>query len=520
MRWILFLVALCLGDFQAGHSEPVDGGRATVELIAERRAVQPGELFFAAFDMQLDEGWHVYWRNPGDAGLPPSVETWEGNGGEMAGEFAWPLPHELPVVPGQIMDYGYDERLVLPFPVSVPDDASGLISLSGVLGYLICEEICIPEEVPFRLVLPVANTPRIDEDNGALIASWLERTAEPLDGAARITEESGVWTLSLASPALVDAGLDVRFFPYRDEIVHSAEQPAAFGQDGARLALTPFPGEPFPSALTGLVVTESASGARRGFAIEAEAGPVLPNTSGVVAGDFTGTSGVNLISIALLALAGGLILNLMPCVLPVLAIKTVGLVTAASGGETARLRQHGLLYTVGVVLSFLAIASLFVALRATGEFLSIGFQLQYPLGVSLLALLMFVLGLWLLGSFEIGGSVQGVGSDLAAQGGAAGAFFTGVLAALVGAPCIGPFLGVALGAVITEPAPIVLLVFGLVGLGLALPFLILSFLPGLQRFLPKPGAWMETFKQIFAFPLFLTSAWLLSVLGDQAGSGA
>jgi len=498
----------------------MDGGRATVELIAERKAVQPGELFFAAFDMKLDEGWHVYWRNPGDAGLPPTVEEWSDGAETMIGEFVWPIPHELPVVPGQIMDYGYDDRLVLPFSVTVPDTAAGLISLSGVLGYLICEDICIPEEVPFRLVLPVGDQPVVHEEHGATIASWLEKSAAPFAGQANITERQGGWTLSVSSPPLSSNDLDIRFFPYGDEIVHSAQQNVDFGSEGASVELTPFPGEPFPDSLAGVIVAEAPTGKRQGFVIEALPGPVLPNTSGLGAERAVGSEGVGLLSIALLALAGGLILNFMPCVLPVLAIKALGLVQAATGGDTSELRTHGIYYTLGVVLSFLGIAAGFVALRAGGEFLSIGFQLQYPVGVALLTLLMFTIGLWLLGLFELGTSLQGLGSGLAARGGGSGAFFTGVLAALVGAPCIGPFLGVALGAVISEPAPIVLMVFGLVGFGLALPFLVLSFVPNLHRFLPKPGAWMDTLKQAFAFPMFLTSAWLLSVLGDQAGTSA
>ena len=227
-----------------------------------------------------------------------------------------------------------------------------------------------------------------------------------------------------------------------------------------------------------------------------------------------------LLAIAGLALIGGLVLNLMPCVLPVLSIKAVGMVEAAAQGDKAHLRAHGLWYTAGVLITFLLIAVIFIALRAAGDFVSLGFQLQYPPIVAALALLVFLIGLWLIGFFELGTSVQGAGSGLAQKQGNMGAFFTGVLAAVVGAPCVGPFLGVALGAVVTQPAPVVLIVFALMGFGLALPFLALSYAPGLQRVLPKPGAWMERLKQFFAFPMFLTAVWLLDVLSQQAGSGA
>ncbi|MEM9667388.1 MAG: protein-disulfide reductase DsbD domain-containing protein [Pseudomonadota bacterium] len=519
MRFLSLIFLAMIASIQAGYTQAVDGGHALVELVAESDAVQPGETFFAAFDMTLDEGWHVYWRNPGDAGLPPMVDEWQGSGGTSQGDFVWPIPHELVVAPGQIMDYGYADRLVLPFPVTVSEDATGLISLSGELSYLICEEICIPETAAFRLVLPVAETPKINKANGRLISDWISKSPSALDGEARLTERGDGWTLSLASSALTPPGSYLRFFPYRDEIVHSADQAVSYGGVGASLVLTPFPGEPFPEMIRGVVVAEGSSGARVGYEVEALAGAILPETSGTTVSQSAGAGGANLLSLALLALAGGLILNLMPCVLPILAMKAVGFVQVAANGRVSELRRHGIFYTIGVLLSFLAIAATFTGLRASGEFLSIGFQLQYPVGVALLALLMFAIGLWLLGVFELGTSLQGVGSGLAARGGAAGTFFTGVLAALVGAPCIGPFLGVAMGAVISEPAPIVFLVFGLVGLGLALPFLILSFMPGLQRLLPKPGAWMETLKQVFAFPMFLTAAWLLSVLGEQAGTG-
>ncbi|MEO0882378.1 MAG: thioredoxin family protein [Pseudomonadota bacterium] len=518
MRAILLYFLALLGLAFADAQDLTDR-KATVELIAERAAVQPGETFFAGFDFQMIDGWHVYWRNPGDAGLPPTIEAWE-SGEQLAGGFVWPTPHELPVVPGQIMDYGFSDRVVFPFPVSVPDDAAGLISLSGTLRYLICDDVCIQEFADFSLVLPVSAEPRVNETNGALIANWIDKSPVPLNGDARISDAEGGWTLSATSPDLTSPDLDVRFFPFGEEIVHSAVQTVSFGTDGLSLSLTPFPGEPSPAILEGVLVAETPSGARRGFEIAAKSGAVLPNTSGVASDTAKAANSLSLFAIIGLALVGGLILNLMPCVLPVLAIKAVGFVNAASSGRSDEIRQHGLLYTAGVVLSFFGIAATFVFLRASGEFLSIGFQLQYPIGVALLSLLMFAIGLWLLGVFEIGTSVQGVGGGLADRGGASGAFFTGVLAALVGAPCIGPFLGVALGAVITEPAWTVFLVFGLVGLGLALPFLILSFLPALQRFLPKPGMWMETLKQAFAFPMFLTAAWLLSVLGDQVGSTA
>ena len=518
-----FITSLLIGlvaivPIHGAVGQPVDGGRATVEVVSERDAVVPGESFFAAFDMVMDDGWHVYWRNPGDAGLPP-VAHWDGDGAALVGDFVWPVPHELPVVPGQIMDYGYDHRLVLPFQVTVPTDAVGLISLSGRLDYLICEEICIPESVDFRFTLPISDEAKIDQESGALIADWIAAAPQPFEGDACLSERDDKLILSLADDALSRHRGSARYFPFENEIVHASPQSVEYGAEGLSLSLDPSPDLPVPDTIAGVLLLEQQSGIRTGYEFQATQCPVLAGTTGQTVVGGSGATSINLVAIAMLALFGGLVLNLMPCVLPVLSIKAAGLVEAAAHGDGVTIRRHGIWYTGGVVLSFLAIAALFVGLRSAGAFLSIGFQLQYPVMVSLLALLMFAIGLWLLGLFELGTSIQGAGSTLAEKSGSAGAFFTGVLVAVVGAPCIGPFLGVALGSVINQPAAIVFLVFGLVGFGLALPFLMLSFVPGLQSRLPKPGAWMERIKQFFAFPMFLTAAWLLSVLGDQAGPG-
>lgn len=422
------------------------------------------------------------------------------------------------------MDYGYEGRLILPFSVTVPNDASASLSLSGELRYLICKDICIPEQVDFEYDLLVAPEAVLNELNGALIGEAIGLAPTPLSGSACLSGEGLDWTLSLAASELAGEHSYLRFFPYEQEIKHAADQPSTFGPAGAQLELTP--GYEFetslPPALNGIVIFQKAGATRQAFELSAGLCAPLVGTGSIGAvGAVQAGGGINLFALAWWALIGGMILNLMPCVLPVLSMKVLGVVGAATEDDSGKhLRAHGLWYTAGVLVTFAAIAALFVGLRSAGEFLSVGFQLQNATAVAFLSLLMFVIGLWLLGMFELGSSVQSVGSGLAGRSGSAGAFFTGLLAAIVGAPCIGPFLGVALGAVITEPAPVVFLVFLLVGLGLALPFLLISFVPGLHRFLPKPGAWMEHLKQFFAFPMFLTALWLLSVLADLAGTEA
>lgn len=525
---IAAMLAVSVSGLGHAAAEPHDAGHARVELVSERAAAVPGETVYLALHKQLDEDWHVYWRNAGDAGLPPQI-LWEDSPlGEVTegGDFTWPLPHEIAVVEGEIMDYGYDDEVTLPFAFRVPADASGAIRFAGTADYLICKDVCIPETAPVSFTLQIEDQQVPDRRGAQLIAQALEAAPREFEGQARYRAGEDEIRLSLApSQSDLFKGASLRFFPYGDPIIHSAPQTRETGPEGATLRMAADSYQPASGSLEGVVAITREDGSSSGYKVNAEPGELLPGTFGTPPAAAPAGGGESLpigglAAIASLALIGGLVLNLMPCVLPVLSIKAVGMVQAAGHGEKAHLRAHGVWYTGGVLVTFLLIAAVFIALRAAGEFVSLGFQLQYPPVVAGLALLVFVIGLWLMGMFELGHSFQGTGAGLARKSGPAGPFFTGVLAAMVGAPCVGPFLGVALGAVITQPAPIVLLVFALMGFGLALPFLALSFAPGLQRALPKPGAWMERLKQVFAFPMFLTAVWLLDVLAQQAGSGA
>ncbi|MEL7539709.1 MAG: thioredoxin family protein, partial [Pseudomonadota bacterium] len=380
--------------------------------------------------------------------------------------------------------------------------------------YLICEDVCIPESADIRLMLSVGSAQLPDTYGSERIQAALMSVPPEFSGDARITLSGETWTLSLAGDQIAGQSGQVRFFPYGHEITHAADQIASFGEDGVSLDLQPATeGADAPDTLAGVVTIGDLA-----VEVRASSGAVLPGTSSTRAG--SGVSipgGGNLLVLMGFALVGGLILNLMPCVLPVLSIKAMGIVASTANGNASEARTHGLWYAAGVLVSFGALAAAILAVRAATGIAIWGFWLQNPILVTALILIVFLIGLWLLGLFELGTSVQSVGSDLAAKQGSAGAFFTGVLAAVVGAPCTGPFLGAALGAVMTQPAINVMLVLLTMGLGMALPFLVLSFSPGLQKFIPKPGAWMETLKQVFAFPMFLTAAWLLSVLGALAG---
>jgi thiol:disulfide interchange protein/DsbC/DsbD-like thiol-disulfide interchange protein len=525
MRFLLNCLIAIVFAAASASAQPVNGGHATAELIADHSGVAPGQTIYAALKLKMQPGWHVYWRNAGDAGLPPELAVQDGSGfpAEALGAFVWPIPHLLPVVPGEIMDYGYDDEVVLPFALTVPQTASGEISLRAVADYLICQDICIPEAAAVALTLTVG-TPLENQISGETIGNWTARAPTDWPGEVRLDTRSEPWALSLAGP--VAGATALRFFPFNHEIRHSADQPVSLGPAGATLRLTPAaPADGKP--LEGVVVVETAGGKRAGYTISAAPGAPLAGTSGTPLGGGAAPANTNgagprasLLALLFFAFVGGLVLNLMPCVLPVLSMKAISMVQAAASGQASEVRAHGIWYTVGVLAAFAVLAAATLAVRAATGSATLGFQLQHAPTVAVLALIMFAIGLWLMGFFELGTSIQNTGGQLADQRGAAGAFFTGLLAAVVGAPCVGPFLGAALGAVMGEPAPTVIAAFLFMGFGLALPFLLLSFVPGLQRRLPKPGRWMETLKQVFAFPMFLTMAWLLSVLGALAGSGA
>ena len=525
------IMLLLASAWPMAQALPRDAGRAVVDLIADHEAVAPGSTFRGALTLLIDDQWHVYWKNPGDSGLPPEL-IWDEATNVQTGEFFWPAPHPQPLE--GLMNYGYSDKLVLPFEIQVPEDASGEVLLTGMAQYLICMDICIPEEAQVFLSVPVADKSVPNNATRADFAWAEQRVPTPLDGRAVIDRSSGnEWVLSVESDALnaaLSADIEyVRFFPEDHQILHAPEQGLRKGEAGLALTLQEAEGLGGDGALAGVLVVAGTDKSRYAVELTAQPGSVISGTNDKAVGMTTGVqtpdSSAQLTVIGLLgfmaaALIGGLILNLMPCVLPVLFIKARGVLELAGHDDQSAVRRHGFFYLVGVVTCFLVLGGVLAVLRAAGEQVGLGFQLQYPAVVAGLALLIFVLGLNMMGMFHIGSSLMNVGSDLAAKRGGQGAFFTGLLAAFVGAPCVGPFLGAVTGILLTQSWLVILVVFLCLGIGMALPFALLGFFPGLVKSLPEPGAWMERLKQFFAFPLFLTAIWLLSVLGAQAGTGA
>ena len=524
---VLLLVAslglVAPASAQATASSP----HAEGTILLERSAATPGDTFLGALRLKLAEGWHVYWVNPGDSGLPPTA-AWASSPEVSAGAFKFPTPHAIPLA--TLMNYGYEGEVVLPFEVKIaPEAAVGSpLTIGATFDYLICADICIPEAVTLSTFLPVAATESIDDAASKIIAETLPTIPVALTGQAVVERAGDTFKIGVIDDSLASAiasAKSVRFFPYGAELLHAAPQTVRTGLDGVSVevkANTMF-AKPGDNGLGGIIGIETTDGKMRGWE--------APATPGVVPASVTTTSfagaasaveapplpiGELLITLGL-AFIGGLVLNLMPCVLPVLTIKAAGLVhTAHDPGQS---RAHGLAYLAGVVVCFAAIGAILIGLKAAGDTSAgLGFQLQYSWVVALFALVMFAVGLNMLGVFEMGGSLMGVGGNLADRGGTSGAFFTGLLAAFVGAPCVGPFMAGAVGAALVQPPPVVMLIFVVMGLGLAAPFTLLSFTPALAKIIPKPGKWMITFKQALSFPMFLTALWLLWVLSAQAGA--
>lgn len=518
-------------------AQPLPGPRQVeASLHSSRAAVAPGERFTIVLRQAINEGWHTYWRNPGDSGEATTL-TWTLPAGWAAGDIQWPAPEAVPFA--MLVNFGYEGEVLFPVEVTVPANArpGSTVALSAAAYWLVCSDICIPEDATLTLTVPVAAQGRDDPQ-------WASRIDQAVANIPR-TQEGVTATIGQGSPARLSVALpnaggirNVRFFPFERGVVKSAEaQHARIGANGASFSLTEDLRPLGQAPLGGLVVYETQEGgywARRGVEIlarpgdpiagtdeapapmsddyalaELEGGALTPNSSAVAP-----LSGVELLIALALAFLGGLILNIMPCVLPVLSVKALAF---AGGVQTGEARRHGVLYFAGVMITFLALAGLLIALRGAGEAVGWGFQLQAPWMTSALALLFFVIGLNLLSVFEFGSGAQNLGAGLAARDGDLGAFFTGALAVVAATPCTAPFMAGAIGAALTQSTLTTFVIFAALGLGFALPLTLLHFAPGLQRLIPKPGLWMERAKNVLAFPMFGTAVWLAWVFTQQVG---
>lgn len=515
----LLALALLLCSATLHAADHAETEQVKVRLIAERNLALPGSDVLIGLEQRIIPHWHTYWQNPGDSGMPTSI-AWTLPAGASAGPIQWPVPTRQKQ--GALTNFGYAGSALLLTSIHIPANAKAgnEFPVTAKASWLVCEEICIPQQAELTLTLKiVAPGTRLPAANPAISAA---RTALPKEApwAASTVRGKDTLQLRIASPELAAQKFEeIWFYPLKwGKLDHGA--PQSVSRDGDALLLTLHYGEAPPTAdesLEGLLVVseKSADGVlAHGFnlrAAPASTAPAAATSEGATDGEHLGV-----LLAMLLAFAGGIILNLMPCVFPVLSIKALSLVR--HGTHASReIRMQGLAYTAGVVSSFLLLAAILLLLRAGGAQIGWGFQFQSPGFVLAIAWLMFAIGLSLSGVFTLGNAIAGLGEDLTEKPGYAGSFFTGMLATVVATPCTAPFMGGAIAYALSQSAPQLVAVFVALGLGLALPYLLLSNWPRLQRCLPKPGVWMERLKQLFAFPMYATALWLCWVLVQQTG---
>ncbi len=495
---MVFLAAPAFADALPPSGAPL---KVHARLVAEQTAVVPGGSVTIALEEKIAPGWHTYWKNPGDAGAPTTID-WTLPAGWKANAIQWPRPKRLPV--GPLMDYGYEGTPWLLTRITAPADATGPVTLKAHASWLVCQNICVPEDAEVTLTLPVGAAqpdPKVVQDFAAA------RALLPVASPWKVSYALGSnLDLYVAAPSLAGAHpATADFFPARSGLIkNAAPQLAGYAKDGLVLRLAP--GAQVHGALDGLLVLTSTDGSTQALEISAVPGPVPP-------ADFnsSGDSGELSLGLAMaFALLGGLILNVMPCVLPILAMKALGIARHGAHG-----RSESFAYAFGAVASFAVLGLAIVLLRSGGSAVGWGFQLQSPIAVAGFALLVFAVALNLSGVFEVGSVTAG--ESLTQKPGFTGAFFTGVLAVAVAAPCTAPFMAAALGFALTQGALPALAVFVSLGIGFALPFLLLGIWPKALAFIPRPGPWMLTFKQFLAFPMYAAAAWLVWVLAQEAG---
>ena len=516
---------------------PVIAPHAEAELIAAATAVQAGKPILVALRLRHDPEWHTYWKNPGDSGMPTRI-SWTLPPGFSAGPILWPVPQRIPV--GPLTNYGYGGEVLLLSEITPPSTFSGAgpVRLAARADWLICKDICLPGGAVLDLDLdldlktgPAAPGPwatRLEQAKAALpaaLSGW-EASARP---GANLIE----LTLAPGTPD-APAPTAVTFFPDQPDVIdNAAAQRLDRTADGSlRLSLVASPQfKGKAGTLSGIVTGAPGFGGGVVAATVAMAYPgglpvhaaAPPQAGEMTAGDIRAAAaadagGVGLALALGLAFVGGIVLNLMPCVFPLVSIKV--LCFAQDAGSPARVRSQGLAFAAGIVACFWVVAGVLLALRASGSMLGWGFQLQSPPIVAGLTVLFFALGLNLSGVFDIGLHLQTKAGTVQQGNGLTGAFLSGLLATVIATPCTAPFMGAALGFALTQSPSVAMLVFTALALGMAAPYLILGFQPRLLRWLPRPGRWMETLRQILAFPLYLTVVWLLWVLSAQAGMDA
>jgi thiol:disulfide interchange protein DsbD len=499
-------IVFCLAEFaaQAAHTQ------ATLILGAE--TARPGDTVLAGIRLQMDPHWHTYWKNSGLSGDPTKIE-WQLPPGVTVGEIQWPVPKKLP--DPEWTTYIYEDEVVLLAPLKLGTELKpGLVKLKARVDWLECEINCVPGGSEIEADLKISSETKPSK-NAALLAAWQKKLPQKAEGLSARAWWDNVSQGDKRAVILewnsAKAASEADFFPYASEQFEvnplTERLPSDAGKIRLRTQVTSKKGE-WPKQLSGVLIQQSGN---ERLAFEGE---IPVETTTTAAHSNPGSLWLML----LYAFLGGLILNIMPCVLPVIALKILGFVGQARE-RPAQVRKLGLIYALGVLVSFLVLAGLVIGIKAAGHLASWGIQFSSPKFLVVLTVLVTLVALNLFGLFEVNlsGQVMGTAGTLASKHGAAGAFFNGVLATILATPCTAPFLGVALGFAFAQSTPIILLFFATIAAGLALPYVLLSWQPAWLKFLPKPGAWMEKFKIAMGFPMLATAFWLLSLIPNHYG---
>ena len=529
-RLLMLLILLGGGaaSAQPGGKSVVVTERTRAELLVHAPdGVEPGKPVWVGLQLAHQPDWHSYWKNSGDSGLPTKLE-WKLPAGVQAGEIAWPMPRKYPI--GTLINYGYEHTVMLPVPLTItpefkPSPLAGALEVKLKAQWLVCRKECIPEEGEFSLSIPARSATAL---HGPIFLASFAAQPMPLAGQATATVDGKALRLRVSGLPAGLRGKPMEFFPETSEVIETSA-PWSQAWDGktwtAQVPLSPNRSQS-PDVMP-IVLTQGA----QGWSIDARVQGTWPVVAAPVAlspalqealrsNAAAAESGAGLTFMAALlgALLGGLILNLMPCVFPVLAIKVVGFTQHADDQRARRL--DGAAYSAGVIASFAALGLLVIALRSAGQQLGWGFQLQMPGVVAALAVLFSLIGLNLAGAFEFRQFIPSRLASLQSSHPVLNSFLSGVLAVVVASPCTAPFMGAALGFAIGLPAIQALLIFATLGLGMALPYLVASWVPAVARVLPRSGEWMVTFRKLMAYPMFAAVVWLLWVLGQQSGIDA
>jgi thiol:disulfide interchange protein len=547
-----FLIFIAAGLPAFAEPNAADAPHVHVQLVVPSASLKPGETAKAGLYFKLEPGWHVYWQNAGDSGEPPHMK-WTLPEGISAGPLQFPVPQRLPL--GPLMDFGYENEVLFPFEFKVaPDMQPGNAVLRAKVDWLVCREVCIPGKAELETSRRIGGNAGSVEPDASLFTRLGNRLPRPLPANAKASFKPTA-TGFLLTLETGKRETEAAFFPADQEIIDNpAPQKVTPTAKGLTLDLKKDANlTTAPAQLRGVIVLSggrayeinATSGSAAAASAEAPVSAAAPQPAPQPAATPAPAAAATTTPAATpapatpvpttpaappaqprlglwkgigLAFLGGLILNLMPCVFPVLFLKGLGLVQSSSE-ERKRLRLHGMVYALGILVSFWALVAALLALRTAGSRLGWGFQFQSPVFLLLMASLLFFLGLSLAGQFEIGLSLTSAGGSLAAKQGYTGSFFTGVLAVIVATPCTAPFMGAAIGYALAAPAAVTFAVFTALALGLAAPYVALTLQPAWTRVLPKPGAWMEVLKQAVSVPIFATVIWLAWVVASSYGTG-